>query len=113
MDQNNNASSAWDPNATPHITLGRDKYAYIKYQDGKEYLDIREIKFIGNSLKRQLAGVLLSRDEWQQFKQKFANPEYVMVSFSKITLTLLMAQSVDMKAKKSRTERMLVRDHPT
>ena len=100
MDQNNNASSAWDPNATPHITLGRDKYAYIKYQDGKEYLDIREIKFIGNSLKRQLAGVLLSRDEWQQFKQKFANPEYVMVSFSKITLTLLMAQSVDMKAKK-------------
>ena len=82
MDPNNND---WDPNATPHITLGRDKYAYIKYDDGKEYLDIREMIFIGNSLKRKRAGVLLTREEWRQFKQKFSNPEYLMVSFSLFT----------------------------
>jgi len=74
LEETSNMSNTFDPNSTPNVLLGRNRYVYLKKEyKGETKLDIR---MMSPSLKFTKKGCTLNDREWKELKQNFKWLEY-------------------------------------
>ena len=73
-------SQFWQPNDTPHVVLGSNRYVYTKTYRGVAYLDVREFYTRNEKLRFTPIRVMMTLDEWLELRSFFPDIRRIMVS---------------------------------